>query len=271
MEHITLTQNGDMPWWIRYQPVSYKLNSRSGTEQEFIDMVNRCNAVGVRIIVDAVINHMTGVSQKKGVNGRDSSGGSYFDGTDGVESFPEVRYNPDPPPQPTQGPGPQPQPTQGPGPQPPSPIHYDDPYDDPNTVFDRQVMVHLFEWKWKDVAAECENFLQHHGYGAVQVSPPMEHITLTQNGDMPWWIRYQPVSYKLNSRSGTEQEFVDMVNRCNAVGVRIIVDTVINHMTGVDQKKGVNGRDSSGGSFFDGMNGVESFPEVSQCIGRDRF
>ncbi|KHJ76791.1 hypothetical protein OESDEN_23589, partial [Oesophagostomum dentatum] len=36
---------------------------------------------------------MTGVGQKKGVNGRGSSGGSFFDGMDGVESFPEVPYS----------------------------------------------------------------------------------------------------------------------------------------------------------------------------------
>lgn len=36
--------------------------SRSGNEQQFIDMVNRCNAVGVRIYVDAVINHMAAIT-----------------------------------------------------------------------------------------------------------------------------------------------------------------------------------------------------------------
>ncbi|KHJ93640.1 hypothetical protein OESDEN_06443 [Oesophagostomum dentatum] len=44
-----------------------------------------------------------------------------------------------------------------------------DPYDDPHTLWNRQTMVHLFEWKWTDIAAECENFLQYYGYGAVQV------------------------------------------------------------------------------------------------------
>jgi alpha-amylase len=41
---------------------------------------------------------------------------------------------------------------------------------DPNTAFNRQTAVHLFEWKWKDIAAECERFLGPHGYGAIQVS-----------------------------------------------------------------------------------------------------
>lgn len=97
-------------------------------------------------------------------------------------------------------------------------------YDDPNTLEDRMTVVHLFEWTWPNIAAECENFLQYYKYGAVQVSPPQEHIVLNKmvNGklDRPWWIRYQPVAYNLNSRSGTEQQFIDMVNRCNNVGVR---------------------------------------------------
>ena len=50
-----------------------------------------------------------------------------------------------------------------------------------------------------------------------------------------WWVRYQPVSYLLESRSGTREEFVDMVQRCRAQGVNIYVDAVINHMTGQDR------------------------------------
>uniref|UniRef100_A0AC35U1S7 Alpha-amylase n=1 Tax=Rhabditophanes sp. KR3021 TaxID=114890 RepID=A0AC35U1S7_9BILA len=127
---------------------------------------------------------------------------------------------------------------------------------------DKQSIVHLFEWKWVDVAAECETFLSKYGYGAVQVSPPMEHIRVVQNNNLPWWIRYQPTSYKLDSRSGNEAQFIDMVNRCNKVGVRIIVDVVINHMTGVGQKSGSKGVSSSGSSTFDATDGVESFPAI---------
>ena len=102
----------------------------------------------------------------------------------------------------------------------------------------KTVIVHLFEWKWMDIAAECERFLAPNGYCGVQVtftsfflmtlllicqriikvSPPSEHLFI--DGTYPWWQRYQPVSYKLFSRSGTEAQFIDMVSRCNAVGVR---------------------------------------------------
>ena len=56
MEHVKLPdENPPNPWWIRYQPVSYILESRSGTEAEFIDMVQRCNKVGVRYNIISVI------------------------------------------------------------------------------------------------------------------------------------------------------------------------------------------------------------------------
>ena len=92
------------------------------------------------------------------------------------------------------------------------------------------VSVHLFDWKWTDIAAECEGVLGPAGFAAVQVSPPQEHSLEPPN--YPWSERYQPVSYSIaRSRSGTGAEFGSMVTRCRAAGVGIIVDAVINHMT----------------------------------------
>mmetsp|Transcript_27313 Transcript_27313/g.38637 ORF Transcript_27313/g.38637 Transcript_27313/m.38637 type:complete len:477 (-) Transcript_27313:47-1477(-) len=91
----------------------------------------------------------------------------------------------------------------------------------------KTAFVHLFEWKWNDVAQECEEFLGPMGFGAVQTSPQMEHIQGSQ-----WWTRYQPVSYQTISRSGTEDEFRKMVSRCKQVGVDVIADPVPNHMAG---------------------------------------
>jgi alpha-amylase len=92
------------------------------------------------------------------------------------------------------------------------------------------VFVHLFEWRWADVARECEDFLGPRGFTAAQISPPSEHSLLPASY-YPWWQRYQTVSYALESRSGTRAELIDMVARCRAVGVGIYVDAVLNHMT----------------------------------------
>lgn len=100
---------------------------------------------------------------------------------------------------------------------------------DPHYKDDRDTMVHLFEWKFDDIADECERFLGPMGYGGVQVSPINENLILPNR---PWYERYQPLSFKINSRSGNESSFASMVKRCNAVDVRIYVDIVVNHMSG---------------------------------------
>jgi alpha-amylase len=46
-------------WWTNYQPVSYRIDSRLGNRSQFQNMISTCNNAGVRVIVDAVINHMT--------------------------------------------------------------------------------------------------------------------------------------------------------------------------------------------------------------------
>ncbi|XP_062335950.1 pancreatic alpha-amylase-like [Osmerus eperlanus] len=117
-------------------------------------------------------------------------------------------------------------------------------------------IVHLFEWRWNDIAEECERFLAPNGFDGVQISPPTENVVVT-NPWRPWWERYQPVSYNLCSRSGTEQELRDMVCRCNNVGVKIYADVVINHMCASGAGEG--GR-STCGSYFNA--GTREFPSV---------
>jgi alpha-amylase len=74
MEHIT----GDQ-WWTRYQPVSYVLESRSGNRDEFASMVERCEAVGVSIVADSVVNHMAAGSSGTGTAGTSYSNRQFPD------------------------------------------------------------------------------------------------------------------------------------------------------------------------------------------------
>ncbi|HEX8111402.1 MAG TPA: carbohydrate-binding module family 20 domain-containing protein, partial [Kofleriaceae bacterium] len=130
--------------------------------------------------------------------------------------------------------------------------------DAPRTAF-----VQLFEWKWTDIARECETYLGPKGFAAVQISPPNEHnwIPTGDGAPFPWWMRYEPVSYSLDaSRSGNRAQFIDMVSRCNAAGVGIYADAVINHMSFGE------GTVSSAGNH---PWSVESFPGVP--YGPDNF
>ncbi len=92
------------------------------------------------------------------------------------------------------------------------------------------VGVQLFQWPWPAIAEECENTLGPAGFDWVLTSPAQEHVVGEQ-----WWVSYQPVSYRLESRLGTREEFADMVARCREAGVGIVADAVVNHMTGQDE------------------------------------
>ena len=121
------------------------------------------------------------------------------------------------------------------------------------TRTNRDVSINLFEWNWPSVAKECTTVLGPDGYGSVQVAPPQDSVKRTALGNgsdtvlHPWWEVYQPAEYNLTSRMGTEAQFKSMVTACRKAGVRVIVDAVINHMTG-------QGSTSYGGKTFTKYN-----------------
>ncbi|RKN51026.1 alpha-amylase [Micromonospora endolithica] len=121
----------------------------------------------------------------------------------------------------------------------------------------KKVIANLFEWNWPSVASECQSTLGPKGYGYVQVSPPQEHVRRSE-----WWVAYQPVSYRIESRKGTRAQFKSMVDTCHAAGVKVIVDAVINHMSGQD-----NGGTGWAGSSYGHYNypGIYSASDFHYC------
>lgn len=111
-------------------------------------------------------------------------------------------------------------------------------------------IVQMFGWPWDSLARECRSSLGPSGYAAIQVSPPTEHVQLADKG-YPWYEDYQPVSYKLQSRRGNAEQFRNMVSACNQAGVKVYVDTVLNHMSGSGSKGSGPG---SGGTEYSKYN-----------------
>ncbi|MEV4708414.1 carbohydrate-binding module family 20 domain-containing protein [Actinoplanes sp. NPDC049316] len=81
-EHVVLPGKG-YPWWQDYQPVSYQLTTRRGDRTAFANMVKTCHTAGVKIYVDAVVNHMAG-----GASTGAGSGGSTYS----QYAYPAVPY-----------------------------------------------------------------------------------------------------------------------------------------------------------------------------------
>ncbi|TFK50230.1 glycoside hydrolase family 13 protein [Heliocybe sulcata] len=122
----------------------------------------------------------------------------------------------------------------------------------------KTVIVQMFEWDWDSLASECTDFLGPAGYGFVQASPAQEHITGTQ-----WWTDYQPVSYILTSKRGDEAQYQSMIDTCHAAGVRVIADTIFNHMTGMDSGTGTAG---STFTHYD-YPGIYQYTDFHHCGG----
>ncbi|MDI5943106.1 alpha-amylase family glycosyl hydrolase, partial [Micromonospora sp. DH15] len=129
---------------------------------------------------------------------------------------------------------------------------------------DSEVTANLWEWNWNSVSAACTNHLGPAGYGAVQVAPPQESVSLPNSADgvHPWYEVYQPVSYKLESRFGNRAQFAAMVTACHNAGVRVYVDAVVNHMAGANNPESVVGY---AGTDFSGPG--YSFPAVPYGTG----
>ncbi|MFF3322744.1 carbohydrate-binding module family 20 domain-containing protein [Streptomyces sp. NPDC002889] len=123
---------------------------------------------------------------------------------------------------------------------------------------EKDVTAVMFEWNFASVAKACTDQLGPAGYGYVQVSPPQEHIQGSQ-----WWTSYQPVSYKIAGRLGDRASFRSMVSSCHTAGVKVVVDTVINHMAAA------SGTGTGGSSYTKyGYPGLYSSPDMDDCTAR---
>ncbi len=110
-----------------------------------------------------------------------------------------------------------------------------------------------WNWSYANIIENLE-LIAEQGFTTIQVSPPNEIKMPTKgvkvcepavNGIAPngWWMFYQPAGFQLNESEdnalGTKAEFVKMCEEANKLGVKIIVDAVINHMGTDDDHIGV--------------------------------
>ncbi|CAF1599094.1 unnamed protein product, partial [Didymodactylos carnosus] len=59
-----------------YQPVSYKLEGRGGTREQLRDLIQTCRGFGVRVYIDAVLNHFTGAGNDMNNHRNPTNGGT---------------------------------------------------------------------------------------------------------------------------------------------------------------------------------------------------
>jgi alpha-amylase len=89
-------------------------------------------------------------------------------------------------------------------------------------------VVQLFDWTFDEIRQElCQ--LRDDGFSHVHVSPPA-----LSNGADAWWGRYQPLDLRvIESRLGTEAQFVEMTREAERCQMQIVVDVVLNHAANI--------------------------------------
>ncbi|GAA2804873.1 carbohydrate-binding module family 20 domain-containing protein [Streptomyces showdoensis] len=124
----------------------------------------------------------------------------------------------------------------------------------------KDVTAVMFEWNFASVAKACTDQLGPAGYGFVQVSPPQERVQ-----GAAWWTAYQPVSYKIAGPLGDRTAFKNMVDTCHAAGVKVVADSVINHMAGPSDPNATY--TGTGGSSYSKYNypGLYSGADMDDC------
>ena len=107
------------------------------------------------------------------------------------------------------------------------------------TVNDGTIL-QAWTWSFKNIESNLETIAEQ-GFTTIQVSPPNEIKKgtkgakfLQNDGQNGWWMFYQPAGFQLNNSTdnalGTKAEFVSMCEKAHELGLKVIVDAVINHM-----------------------------------------
>ena len=89
-------------------------------------------------------------------------------------------------------------------------------------------ILHCFDWTMNDVKDALPQIAEA-GFGAVQLSPLQRNVTSSST----WYDAYRPFDFAfVSSCFGTEQNLKDLCSTANALGIKVIVDVVFNHVDG---------------------------------------
>ena len=118
-------------------------------------------------------------------------------------------------------------------------IEADNNYGLSETVNDGTIL-QAWTWSFANIEANLETIAEQ-GFTTIQVSPPNEIKKgtngakfLQSDGQNGWWMYYQPSGFQINNSTdnalGTKSQFVSMCSKAHELGLKVIVDAVINHM-----------------------------------------
>lgn len=85
-------------------------------------------------------------------------------------------------------------------------------------------VLHMFNYKLNDINVEE---VAKQGFTHIQISP-MQGM---KQEEFIWWCAYQPLGFKIiDNYFGTKQDLIDLCDRAKKVGIKVVLDVVLNHV-----------------------------------------
>lgn len=89
---------------------------------------------------------------------------------------------------------------------------------------------HCFNWKLKDIKNNLGT-IKEQGFDAIQTTSLQP---TKQEGNIPWYLYFQPVGFEIGNQIGTKQDLIDLCKEADKLGIRIIVDVIGNNVAGLN-------------------------------------
>ena len=121
-------------------------------------------------------------------------------------------------------------------------------------------ILHAWDWTISNVISRLQD-IKNAGYGTIQLSPlqPQKDYYTGQNWKSQWWKLYQPLGFSVAQSNqnvlGTKSELTSLCQKADALGLKVIVDVVSNHLAG-----------GSGSSLNDAVGNYESVIKNNNLI-----
>lgn len=134
-------------------------------------------------------------------------------------------------------------------------------------------ILHAWSWSFNTIKENLPKIAEA-GFTSVQTSPVNECLEgegggMQLFGNGKWYYHYQPTQYVIgNYQLGTKEEFESMCSEADKYGIKIIVDAVVNHMTGTTSEIASEIKNIEGGAFHSGF-GISNYGNRYQCTQGD--
>ena len=97
-----------------------------------------------------------------------------------------------------------------------------------------EVILHCWNWPISKIKAQL-NDIKEAGYTAIQTSPINGIVgsgsNSADNTVTNWYQFYQPKNYTIGNKICTQEEFSSFCSEAHELGLKVIVDVVLNHTT----------------------------------------